>query len=71
MRRRCGCSWPTASASPGTPRQCLADARALIAKHRRAVEAVADALLERETLSAAEIDQLMMERGSGLRALRR
>jgi ATP-dependent Zn protease len=37
----------------------LADARALIRKHRAAVERVARALLERETLSGAEIDKLM------------
>jgi hypothetical protein len=37
----------------------LADARALIRKHRSAVERVALALLERETLSGAEIDKLM------------
>jgi hypothetical protein len=41
--------------------QCLDQARDLIRKHRRAVEAVANALLERETLTAGEIDRLMMD----------
>jgi hypothetical protein len=41
--------------------QCLDQARALIRKHRAAVEAVADALLQRETLSGAEIDRMMMD----------
>jgi ATP-dependent Zn protease len=41
--------------------QCLDQARELIRQHRPAVEAVANALLERETLSGAEIDQLMMD----------
>ena len=40
-------------------RQVLADTRALIRRHRAAVERVARALLERETLTAAEIDKLM------------
>jgi hypothetical protein len=39
----------------------LDDSRLLIRQHRRAVEAVADALLERGTLSGAEIDQMMMD----------
>jgi ATP-dependent Zn protease len=39
----------------------LYDARLLIRAHRRCVEAVANALLAKETLSAAEIDQLMMD----------
>ena len=38
----------------------LADARALIRRNRAAVERVARALLERETLTAAEIDQFIM-----------
>ena len=37
----------------------LAHARALIRKHRDAVERVARALLERETLTARKIDKLM------------
>jgi hypothetical protein len=47
----------------------LDDTRLLIRAHRRAVEAVANALLEHETLSGAEIDQLM-ERSRGLTAHR-
>jgi ATP-dependent Zn protease len=39
-------------------RQCLDDARALIRRHRGAVERVADALLAKETLTAREIDAL-------------
>jgi ATP-dependent Zn protease len=39
--------------------QHLADAKGLIRFHRRAVERVARALLERETLSGREIDKLM------------
>jgi hypothetical protein len=38
----------------------LGDARLLIRAHRRCVEAVANTLLAKEALSAAEIDQLMM-----------
>jgi ATP-dependent Zn protease len=37
----------------------LDDTRLLIRQHRRAVEAVARALLAKETLTASEIDQLM------------
>jgi ATP-dependent Zn protease len=37
----------------------LYDARLLIREHRRAVEAVANALLARETLTGAEIDLLI------------
>jgi hypothetical protein len=39
--------------------RCLGDARFLIRAHRGAVERVARALLDRETLSGAEIDKLM------------
>jgi hypothetical protein len=39
--------------------QCLGHAKCLIRQHRLAVERVARALLERETLSGAEIDKLM------------
>jgi ATP-dependent Zn protease len=39
----------------------LDDTRLLIREHRSAVEAVANALLERETLTAGEIDRLMMD----------
>jgi ATP-dependent Zn protease len=44
-------------------KELLDDTRLLILghRHRRAVEAVADALLAKETLSGAEIDQLMMD----------
>jgi hypothetical protein len=45
--------------------KCLAQARDLIRRHRGAVEAVANALLEPETLSGAEIDQLMMDGCAG------
>jgi hypothetical protein len=41
--------------------QCLDQARGLIRKHRAAVEAVANALLAKETLTAGEIDQMMMD----------
>jgi ATP-dependent Zn protease len=40
--------------------QCLGHAKCLIRHHRAVVERVALALLERETLSGAEIDQLMV-----------
>jgi ATP-dependent Zn protease len=43
------------------PQALLAHARELVRQHRRAVEAVANALLAKETLSAAEINQLMMD----------
>jgi ATP-dependent Zn protease len=39
---------------------CLEDARKLIARNRAAVERVARALLAQETLTGAEIDQLMV-----------
>jgi hypothetical protein len=41
-------------------RQLLAQARGLIRRHRDAVERVADALLDRQTLTGSEIDQLLM-----------
>ena len=50
---------------PGFRQGLLKQARALIRQHRAEVVAVANALLERETLSGAEIDQLMMDGCAG------